>query len=174
MTNTRREIGRPEPGFYKRRLVSGGPWVSVRFRTEDGDVCVEVDGRTHRDDGKPFDPHEEWPLCWPSTKRNTRSSASCVNGPPGTHPIIRQPARVSDRPRLLATEDQTMKTYFAIVLRADRIMLGYILGRLPRGARALSRRDFETHEQVIGEYRALADAQAGWRSPWCRQRGTHD
>ena len=68
MTNTRREIGRPEPGFYKRRLVSGGPWVSVRFHADDGDIQVEVDGRTHRDDGKPFDPLAEWPLCWPSSE----------------------------------------------------------------------------------------------------------
>jgi hypothetical protein len=64
-----RQIGRPEPGYYKRRLVGGGPWVSVRFYLEDGEMRVEVDGQTHRGDGERHDPHEVWPLSWPSTEQ---------------------------------------------------------------------------------------------------------
>jgi hypothetical protein len=63
-----RNIGTPEPGFYKRRLVKGGPWVAVRFYLDDsGKLRVEVDGDTHRD-GELIDPHEEWPVCWPSSE----------------------------------------------------------------------------------------------------------
>jgi hypothetical protein len=66
---TARRIDRPEPGFYKRRLVKGGPWVGVRFyRDGEGGLGVEVNGRTCRADGTPLDPHEEWPLCRPSTE----------------------------------------------------------------------------------------------------------
>jgi hypothetical protein len=65
----RREIGKPEPGYYKRRLVGGGPWVSVRFYLHDDVMRVEVNGSTERADGKPHDPHELWPLCWPSTEQ---------------------------------------------------------------------------------------------------------
>jgi hypothetical protein len=63
-----RVIGQPEPGFYKRRLVKGGPWVSVRFFLEADELRVEVDGRTHNEDGNSFDPYDEWPLCWPSSE----------------------------------------------------------------------------------------------------------
>lgn len=63
----RRQIGEPRPGYYKRRLCKGGPFVSVRFFEVDGDIHVEVDGETEHK-GKPFDPYEEWPLCWPSTE----------------------------------------------------------------------------------------------------------
>jgi len=63
-----RSIGKPEPGFYKRRLTKGGPWVAVRFFIENAVLRVEVDGRTHRA-GQPIDPYEEWPLCWPSNDR---------------------------------------------------------------------------------------------------------
>jgi hypothetical protein len=67
-----RLIGTPEPGYFKRRLVKLGPWVSVRFFLDDGEIRVEVDGRLHDDDGKAFDPYEEWPLCWPSTEADYR------------------------------------------------------------------------------------------------------
>jgi hypothetical protein len=68
MSTERRQIGRPEPGYFKRRLVAGGPWVSVRFLVADGTIRVEVDGDTHRD-GKLIDAHDEWPICWPSTEQ---------------------------------------------------------------------------------------------------------
>ena len=67
-TGPKRQIGQPEPGYYKRRLVGGGPWVAVRFYLEDGEMRVEVDGTTHRADGQRHDPHELWPLSWPSTE----------------------------------------------------------------------------------------------------------
>jgi hypothetical protein len=68
-TGPRRQIGQPEPGYYKRRLVGGGPWVSIRFYLEDSELRVEVDGTTHRADGERHDPHEVWPLSWPSTEQ---------------------------------------------------------------------------------------------------------
>lgn len=63
-----RYIGTPEPGFYKRRLTKGGPWVAVRFFTDDEALRVEVDGYTTDKEGRPLDPHAVWPLCWPSSE----------------------------------------------------------------------------------------------------------
>ena len=68
-TGPRRQIGQPEPGFYKRRLVGGGPWVTVLFYIVDAKFVVEVDGQTHSADGKLFDPDEQWPISWPSTEQ---------------------------------------------------------------------------------------------------------
>lgn len=65
----RRQIGQPEPGYFKRRLVGGGPWVSVLFYIVDEKFVVEVDGCAQRADGKPYDPYEEWPQCWSSTEQ---------------------------------------------------------------------------------------------------------
>ena len=70
----KRLIGQPEPGYYKRRLVKGGPYVSVRFYRDGGEIRVEVDGRTEHADGTPIDPHAEWPLCWPSTETDHKFS----------------------------------------------------------------------------------------------------
>jgi hypothetical protein len=67
-----RRYDRPEPGFYKRRLVSGGPWVAVRFFHSDDEIHVEVDGCTHRADGSPYDPFDEWALSWPSSESEHR------------------------------------------------------------------------------------------------------
>jgi hypothetical protein len=67
-----RFIGTPEPGFYKRRLVKGGPWVTVRFFLDGSVMHVEVDGATHDASGHPFDVDEEWPVCWPSTESEYR------------------------------------------------------------------------------------------------------
>lgn len=68
----RRQIGQPEPGYYKRRLVGGGPWVSVRFYLDEGELRVEVDGEERRADGERHDPFEVWPLSWPSTETEYR------------------------------------------------------------------------------------------------------
>jgi hypothetical protein len=68
-----RLIGTPEPGYYKRRLTKGGPWVAVRFfRDGEGELRAEVDGRTERNDGTPFDPDELWPISWPSDEKEHR------------------------------------------------------------------------------------------------------
>jgi len=67
-----RLMGTPMPGYYKRRLVKGGPWVAVRFFEDGGEIRVEVDGYTERADGTPIDPHEEWPICWPSSEADYR------------------------------------------------------------------------------------------------------
>jgi hypothetical protein len=62
-------IGSPEPGYFKKKLVKGGPWVAVRFfRDDDGALRCEVNGYTEKADGTPFDPDEQWPLCWPSSE----------------------------------------------------------------------------------------------------------
>jgi hypothetical protein len=68
-----RNIAVPEPGYYKRRLVKGGPWVTVRFfRTDTGALAVEVDGQTHDPSGAPYEPGWEWPVCWPSDEAEYR------------------------------------------------------------------------------------------------------
>jgi hypothetical protein len=70
--NAPRDISRPEPGFYKRRLAKNGPWTSVRFFLDDGTLRVEIDGATHRYNGEPYDIDEEWPSCWPSDEAEYR------------------------------------------------------------------------------------------------------
>jgi hypothetical protein len=67
-----RPMGSPAPGYFKRKLVKGGPWVAVRFYDDGGVIKVEVNGYTERADGEPFDPHEWWPLVWPSTEAEFR------------------------------------------------------------------------------------------------------
>jgi hypothetical protein len=67
-----RMVGSPEPGYFKKKLVKGGPWVAVRFYIEAGAIRCEVNGYTEKADGTPFDPYEQWPLCWPSTEADYR------------------------------------------------------------------------------------------------------
>jgi hypothetical protein len=90
--------GRPEPGFFKRRLVKGGPWVTVRFfRVTTDRLHVEVDGQTHRSDGEPYDVHEEWPLCWPSDAdeyRHLERLRSWANTYAPHHPAARPRERI--------------------------------------------------------------------------------
>lgn len=35
-------VARPEPGYYKRKLIRGGVWVAVRIWLEDGDRDAET------------------------------------------------------------------------------------------------------------------------------------
>ena len=39
-------IGDAEPGYYKTRIVSGGPWVPCRVFEQDGVLGAERDGKT--------------------------------------------------------------------------------------------------------------------------------
>ena len=55
----------PEPGFYRRRLVKGGPWVPVAIWY--GPAPTDAEGTTLEDapllcvvDGKPADPQDTW------------------------------------------------------------------------------------------------------------------
>jgi len=61
-------IDDPQPGYYRRKLVKGGPWVAVRIwlvemvdketgeLTADSYLCCDVDG-------KPADPNDQWSYC---------------------------------------------------------------------------------------------------------------
>lgn len=64
--NAPRQVGVITPGFYKRRLRKGGPFVAVKFFYAGGAIRVEVDGETQTLGGEPFNPWEEWPMAWPS------------------------------------------------------------------------------------------------------------
>lgn len=58
----------PQPGYYRRKLVKGGPWVPVRIWLVEcidettGELmapsylCCDVDG-------KPASPDDQWPYC---------------------------------------------------------------------------------------------------------------
>ena len=57
----------PEPGFYRRRLVKGGPWVGVAIWIEqeigdEGDLLTDETLACARD-GLTADPDEEWSYC---------------------------------------------------------------------------------------------------------------
>jgi hypothetical protein len=58
-------IDRPREGFFRTQLARGAIWVGVRFWFDKVDNAwrVEVNGRTHRNDGEPLDPFEIWPWC---------------------------------------------------------------------------------------------------------------
>lgn len=58
-------VDRPQPGYYKRRLVKGGPWVAVRIwieeeRDEDGELLCDQK-LLCLVDGKEADAYEQWP-----------------------------------------------------------------------------------------------------------------
>ena len=68
------EIGRPEPGFYRIRLVKDGPWVPVRY-------VVIVRGRPDRPkriacivglDDWSYDPLQLWNRCHKIPEREYR------------------------------------------------------------------------------------------------------
>lgn len=57
-------VGEADVGWYKTKLVSGGPWVPCRIYDEDGEMKAEVDGRPEEMAG---DVPASWP--WhPSTR----------------------------------------------------------------------------------------------------------
>ena len=61
-------IDDPQPGYFRRKLVKGGPWVPVRIwlqetvdpatgeLTADSYMCCDVDG-------KPANPDDQWSYC---------------------------------------------------------------------------------------------------------------
>ena len=55
----------PQPGFYKRRFVRGGPWVPVRIwwheaaRDESGDLLEDEDFRCEVS-GEPANAYDQW------------------------------------------------------------------------------------------------------------------
>ena len=60
------DINEPQEGFYRRRLVRGGPWVPARIWWVRGDIDPET-GHQMSDDvlhclvnGKPADPYKQW------------------------------------------------------------------------------------------------------------------
>jgi hypothetical protein len=58
------EADKPEPGFYKRKLVKNGPWVGCRIwieeeRDEDGNLISDVAYHCEVD-GKPADAFAQW------------------------------------------------------------------------------------------------------------------
>jgi hypothetical protein len=60
-----RDIADPKAGFYKRRLIKNGPWVTVLIRVEGGEQVAEVDGETHRANGEPFNAWDMGATSWP-------------------------------------------------------------------------------------------------------------
>ena len=62
-------VNDPLDGFYRTKLVKGGPWVPVRIWTEDGDRCEET-GELLSDQiircrvgGQDSDPFAVWTYC---------------------------------------------------------------------------------------------------------------
>ena len=68
----RRYIDRPEPGYYKTRLVRGGWEVGVRIFVEADRLAIEIDGERCDRKGQPFDVYAEWPWLRPDTEANFR------------------------------------------------------------------------------------------------------
>lgn len=62
----------PQPGYYKRRMVKGGPWVPVAIWLEQ-DIDPETGELTAPEEmrcivnGLPADPVRTWPFCRPIT-----------------------------------------------------------------------------------------------------------
>ena len=63
-------VNRPIPGYYKRRMVRGGPWVPVEIRNPPDPLTGEEMDRSWTDrleayvNGLPAELYETWTSCY--------------------------------------------------------------------------------------------------------------